>query len=183
MAAVLTLQALHDYSDQETAEAVRLDVRWKAAIGAPLDDPGFDLSTLVYWRRRLAGPVRPQRVSAAVKKAVEQTGCWGGGGRWTPPSWPTSGPAAARQRELVLQPAPPRNPDRPVRRHRRPWVPAGHPGTAMTRSRLAPPGGWPPNKMAAALRSIGALVMTGGSRCAVSDARTHARMFRDAAIA
>jgi hypothetical protein len=40
MAAVLTLQALHDYSDRETAEAVRFDVRWKAATGAPLDDPG-----------------------------------------------------------------------------------------------------------------------------------------------
>jgi hypothetical protein len=40
MAAVLTLQALHDYSDREAAEAVRFDVRWKVAIGAPLDDPG-----------------------------------------------------------------------------------------------------------------------------------------------
>jgi hypothetical protein len=28
MAAVLTLQALHGYSDRETAEAVRFDVRW-----------------------------------------------------------------------------------------------------------------------------------------------------------
>ena len=50
MAAVLTLQVLHDYSDRETAEAVRFDVRWKTAIGVPLDDPGFDPSTLVYWR-------------------------------------------------------------------------------------------------------------------------------------
>jgi transposase-like protein DUF772 len=52
MAAVLTLQALHDYSDRETAEAVRFDVRWKVAIGAALDDPGFDASSLVYWRPR-----------------------------------------------------------------------------------------------------------------------------------
>ena len=34
MAAVLALHVLHDYSDRETAEAVRFDVRWKAAIGA-----------------------------------------------------------------------------------------------------------------------------------------------------
>src|SRR5246500_2064693 len=54
MAAVLTLQALCDYSDREAAEAVRFDVRWKVAIGAPLDDPGFDPSTLVYWRGGLA---------------------------------------------------------------------------------------------------------------------------------
>jgi len=38
-AAVMTLQALHDHSDRETAEAVRFDVRWKAAIGAARDDP------------------------------------------------------------------------------------------------------------------------------------------------
>ena len=74
MAAVLTLQALHDYSDRETAEAVRFDVRWKVAVGAPLDDPGFDPSTLVYWRRRLAGSRRPHRVNDAVRKVIGQTG-------------------------------------------------------------------------------------------------------------
>ena len=74
MAAVLTLQALHDYSDRETAEAVRFDVRWKAATGAPLDDPGFDPSSLVYWRNRIARSARPHRINDAVKKVVEQTG-------------------------------------------------------------------------------------------------------------
>jgi len=74
MAAVLALQALHDYSDRETAEAVRFDVRWKVAIGAPLDDPGFDPSSLVYWRKRLARSARPHRVNEAVRKIVEQTG-------------------------------------------------------------------------------------------------------------
>ena len=74
MAAVLTLQALHDYSDREAAEAVRFDVRWKVAIGAPLDDPGFDPSSLVYWRRRVAKSARPHRVNDAVRKVVAQTG-------------------------------------------------------------------------------------------------------------
>jgi Transposase domain (DUF772)/Transposase DDE domain len=74
MAAVMTLQALHDYSDRETAEAVRFDLRWKAAIGAALDDPGFDPSTLVYWRKRIARSGRPHRVNDAVKKVIEQTG-------------------------------------------------------------------------------------------------------------
>jgi hypothetical protein len=36
MATVLTL---HDYSDRETAEAVKFDVRWRVAIGVGLDDP------------------------------------------------------------------------------------------------------------------------------------------------
>ena len=74
MAAVLTLQALHDYSDRETAEAVRFDVRWKAAAGVALDDAGFDPSTLVYWRNRIARSARPHRVNDAVKTVVEQTG-------------------------------------------------------------------------------------------------------------
>jgi IS5 family transposase len=74
MAAVLTLQVLHDYSDRETAEAARFDVRWKAAIGVPLDDPGFDPSSLVYWRNRIAKSARPYRISDAVKKVIEETG-------------------------------------------------------------------------------------------------------------
>ena len=74
MAAVLTLQVLHDYSDRETAEAVKFDVRWKVAIGASLDDPGFNPSSLVYWRNRIAKSARPHRVNDAVKAVIEQTG-------------------------------------------------------------------------------------------------------------
>src|SRR5712691_9867742 len=74
MAAVLTLQVLHDYSDRETAGAARFDVRWKAAAGVPLDDPGFDPSSLVYWRNRIARSARPDRISDAVRKVVRETG-------------------------------------------------------------------------------------------------------------
>jgi hypothetical protein len=74
MAAVLALQALHDYSDRETAEAARFDVRWKVAAGVPLDDKGFDPSSLVYWRNRIAKSQRPHRVNDAVRKIVEETG-------------------------------------------------------------------------------------------------------------
>src|SRR5258708_9960485 len=74
MAAVLTLQVLHDFSDRETAEAVRFDVRWKVAIGTSLADAGFDPSSLVYWRNRIARSKRPHRVNDAVRKIVEETG-------------------------------------------------------------------------------------------------------------
>ena len=74
MAAIMTLQVLHDYSDRETAEAVRFDVRWKAAIGAALDDAGFDPSTLAYWRNRIARSDRPHRVNDAAKMVVAGTG-------------------------------------------------------------------------------------------------------------
>jgi transposase len=46
MAAVMTLQALHGFSDRETAEAVRFDLRWKLACGLGLDDGG---STRARW--------------------------------------------------------------------------------------------------------------------------------------
>ena len=74
MAAVLALQTLHDYSDRETAEAVRFDVRWKVACGLAIDDQGFDPSSLVYWRKRIARSKRPHRVNDAVRKIVEETG-------------------------------------------------------------------------------------------------------------
>jgi Transposase domain (DUF772) len=74
MASVMVLQVLHDYSGAEAAEAARCDLRWKAACGFPLDHGGFDPSTLVYWRRRLAASDRPHRVNDAVGRVIEQTG-------------------------------------------------------------------------------------------------------------
>ena len=74
MASVLVLQVLHDYSDAEAAEAARCDLRWKVACGFALDYPGFDSSTLVYWRRRLAKSERPHRISDAVAEVISGTG-------------------------------------------------------------------------------------------------------------
>jgi hypothetical protein len=74
MASVMVLQALHDYSDAEAAEAARCDLRWKAACGFPLDHGGFDPSTLVYWRRRLAASDRPHRINEAVARVITKTG-------------------------------------------------------------------------------------------------------------
>jgi len=73
-ASILTLQTLLDYSDAETAEAARCDLRWKVACGLALDDKGFHPSTLTYWRRRLANSDRPYRINDAVRAVVEATG-------------------------------------------------------------------------------------------------------------
>jgi IS5 family transposase len=78
MASVLVLQTLHDLSDRETAEAVRCDLRWKVACGLALDDEGFDPSTLVYWRKRLAASDRPHRINDAVRQVIEATGVLAG---------------------------------------------------------------------------------------------------------
>lgn len=78
IASILVLQTLHDYSDRETAEAARCDLRWKVATGMALDDTGFDASTLVYWRKRLAKSERPHRINDAVKDVIEATGVLSG---------------------------------------------------------------------------------------------------------
>jgi hypothetical protein len=78
MASVMVLQVLHDYSDPEAAEAARCDLRWKAACGFPLDHGGFDPSTLVYWRQRIAKSDRPHRINDAVRAVIEQTGVLAG---------------------------------------------------------------------------------------------------------
>lgn len=74
MASILVLQTLHDLSDRETAEAARCDLRWKVATGMALDHKGFDPTTLVYWRKRLAKSDRPHRINEVVRQVVEETG-------------------------------------------------------------------------------------------------------------
>ncbi len=78
MAAVLTLQVLHDYSDRETAEAARFDVRWKVAIGAPLDDRGSIRRRWCTCGTGSRGRRAPDRISDAVRKVVRETGVLGG---------------------------------------------------------------------------------------------------------
>jgi Transposase DDE domain/Transposase domain (DUF772) len=81
MAPILVLQTLHDLSDRETAEAARCDLRWKVATGMALDHQGFDPSTLVYWRKRLAKSDRPHRINEAVRQVITETGILRGRGK------------------------------------------------------------------------------------------------------
>lgn len=78
MASVITLQALHGLSDNETVDAVTFDLRWKAACGLPITAPAFHSTTLTYWRRRLAASDRPNRIFDAVKAVVTATGALSG---------------------------------------------------------------------------------------------------------
>jgi hypothetical protein len=71
---VLVLQALHDLSDGQAADALKFDIRWKVACGRSLTQMSFDPSTLVYWRRRIARSDRPHRVFDAVAEVISQTG-------------------------------------------------------------------------------------------------------------
>ena len=78
MASVITLQALQGLSDGETVEAVTFDLRWKAACGLPVTAGAFHATTLTYWRRRLAGSDRPNRIFETVRAVVAQTGALAG---------------------------------------------------------------------------------------------------------
>jgi hypothetical protein len=74
VAAVLVLQALEGRSDREATEALTFDLRWKAACGLPIAAAGFHPTVLTYWRRRLAGSARPNRIFDAVREVVHATG-------------------------------------------------------------------------------------------------------------
>lgn len=73
MASIVVLQTLHDLSDRETAEVARCDLRWTVSTGMALDHQGFDPTTLVYWRKRLAKSERPHRINDAVRAVVAKT--------------------------------------------------------------------------------------------------------------
>jgi hypothetical protein len=53
LAKILLLAYREGASDEQAMERVRFDLRWKVAIGLPLDHPGYHPTTLVRFRARL----------------------------------------------------------------------------------------------------------------------------------
>jgi transposase len=53
LALVCVLQFLEDLTDRQAADAVRVRIDWKYALGLPLDDPGFAHTVLTDFRTRL----------------------------------------------------------------------------------------------------------------------------------
>ena len=49
----MLLQYHDDCSDAEAEARVRFDLRWKHALGLPLEDVGFDATVLCHFRRKL----------------------------------------------------------------------------------------------------------------------------------
>ncbi|WP_169807740.1 transposase, partial [Herbidospora mongoliensis] len=74
LAAAVVLQTLQGLSDVDTVQALRCDLRWKAACGLGLYDSAFDPSLLTYFRRRLARSSRADRIFEAVREVVAATG-------------------------------------------------------------------------------------------------------------
>ena len=53
LSGVLLLQFHDDVSDEEAVQRVMFDLRWQVALNLPTDFPGFDPSSLTYFRQRL----------------------------------------------------------------------------------------------------------------------------------
>jgi hypothetical protein len=53
MSGVQLLQFHDDVSDEEAVQRLMFDLRWQVALNLPTDFPGFDPSSLTYFRRRL----------------------------------------------------------------------------------------------------------------------------------
>ena len=81
VATVMVLQALEGLSDREAVQRLRCDIRWKAAAGLALDDPGFHYSVLSWWRARLRRSGDPERVFNAVREVACRSGVFAGRNR------------------------------------------------------------------------------------------------------
>ena len=78
VATVMVLQALEGLSDREAAAQLRHSIAWKVACGLSLTDPGFHPTVLTLWRARLRASNCPERIFAAVRQVVSQTGVLAG---------------------------------------------------------------------------------------------------------
>jgi hypothetical protein len=74
LATASVLQVLQNLSDHDAVGALRCDLRWKAACGLGLNDPGFDPSLFIYFRRRLALSGNRDRIFVRVRQVIDATG-------------------------------------------------------------------------------------------------------------
>jgi IS5 family transposase len=78
VATVMVLQALEGLSDREAAQQLACNLAWKVAAGLALTERGFHPTVLTLWRTRLRASDRPERIFAAVRAVIAQTGVLAG---------------------------------------------------------------------------------------------------------
>lgn len=74
LALVTVMQFAERLSDRQAAEAVRVRIDWKYALGLELADPGFDYSVLCEFRARLVQGSAEQRLLDALLEACKAHG-------------------------------------------------------------------------------------------------------------
>lgn len=74
LALVTVMQFAEGLSDRQAAEAVRVRIDWKYALGLELADPGYDYSVLCEFRARLVRGSAEQRLLDALLEACKARG-------------------------------------------------------------------------------------------------------------
>ena len=74
LSGVLLLQFHDDVGDEEAVERLRYDLRWKVALGLPLDYPAFDPTSLVVFRKRLLKHGRERYAFERFLKVAREAG-------------------------------------------------------------------------------------------------------------
>ncbi len=103
LAKVLLLAFRDGLSDERAMEAVRFDLRWKVALGLPVDHPGFHATSLVRFRARL---LLCDKELVAFERSVELAGELGlvsGGTEQILDSTPMLGAAAVQDTVTLVR--------------------------------------------------------------------------------
>lgn len=74
LALVTVLQAVEGLTDRQAAEAVRMRIDWKYALGLPLSDTGFDGSVLTEFRERLIAHGAQELVLEPILQLARERG-------------------------------------------------------------------------------------------------------------
>lgn len=84
LALVSVMQFAAGLSDRQAAEAVRVRIDWKYALGLTLEDPGFDDTLLCEFRARLVQGSAQERLLDTLLDACARRGLLGLGGANAP---------------------------------------------------------------------------------------------------
>src|SRR3954471_8181715 len=96
LAMVLLLQHRTGLSDEQAMEAVRWDLRWKIALGLPVDHDGWHPTSLTYFRARLLLHGKDQLALENTLRLAEEVGLLDGVAEQIIDSTPMLGAAATQ---------------------------------------------------------------------------------------
>lgn len=102
---VLLLMYYDDVSDREAVERMQYDLRWKLALGVPLDWPGFDRTVLVKFRARVIRAGKERLIFDRTVRVARQAGLVARGERQLLDSTNTIGQAAVMDTYTLLRTA------------------------------------------------------------------------------
>jgi transposase len=105
LAKVLLLAYRDGLSDERAMEAVRFDLRWKVALGLPVDHPGFHPSSLVRFRARLLLHGKERLVFERSLELAGELGLIAGGSEQILDSTPMLGAAAVQDTAVLVRAA------------------------------------------------------------------------------